>query len=60
MSTLPNFTGPGYFAGEAPDGLTTVAGVPVAAQVQVLWRDAADPAATDTLVAQTTSSAGGQ
>ena len=60
MSTLPNFTGPGYFAGEAPDGLTTVAGVPVAAQVQVLWRDSADPAATETLVAQTTSSAGGQ
>lgn len=60
MITLPNFTGPGYFAGEAPDGLTTVAGVPVAAQVQVLWRDAADPAATETLVAQTTSSAGGQ
>lgn len=60
MSTLPDFTGPGYFAGEAPDGLTTVAGVPVAAQVQVLWRDSADPAATETLVAQTTSSAGGQ
>ena len=60
MSTPPNFTGPGYFAGEAPDGLTTVAGVPVAAQVQVLWRDAADPAATETLVAQTTSNASGR
>ena len=60
MSTLPSFTGPGYFAGEAPDGLTTVAGVPVAAQVQVLWRDSADPAATETLVAQTTSSTNGQ
>ena len=60
MSTLPDFTGPGYFAGEAPDGLTTVAGVPVAAQVQVLWRDSADPAATETLVAQTTSSTNGQ
>lgn len=60
MSTLPNFTGPGYFAGEAPGGLTTAAGVPVAAQVQVLWRDAADPAATETMVAQTTSSAEGQ
>lgn len=60
MSTLPDFTGPGYFAGEAPDGLTTVAGVPVAAQVQVLWRDAADPAATETLVAQTTSGTNGQ
>lgn len=60
MSTLPDFTGPGYFAGESPDGLTTVAGVPVAAQVQVLWRDSADPAATETLVTQTASSADGQ
>ena len=60
MSTLPNFSGPGYFAGESPDGLTTVAGVPVAAQVQVLWRDAADPTATETLVAQTTSGTNGQ
>ena len=60
MSTPPDFSGPGYFAGEAPDGLTTVAGVPVAAQVQVLWRDSADPAATETLVAQTTSSTNGQ
>lgn len=60
MSTLPDFTGPGYFAGESPDGLTTVAGVPVAAQVQVLWRDSADPEATETLVAQTTSGTNGQ
>lgn len=60
MSTPPDFSGPGYFAGEAPDGLTTVAGVPVAAQVQVLWRDSADPAATETLVAQTTSGTNGQ
>ena len=60
MSTLPNFSGPGYFAGESPDGLTTVAGVPVAAQVQVLWRDSADPEATETLVAQTTSGTNGQ
>ena len=59
MSTLPDFTGPGYFAGESPDGLTTVAGIPVPAQVQVLWRDPADPTGTETLVAQTTSAANG-
>ena len=59
MSTLPDFTCPGYFAGESPDGLTTVAGIPVPAQVQVLWRDPADPTGTETLVAQTTSAANG-
>lgn len=60
MSTPDDFTGPGYFAGESPDGLTTVAGVPVPAQVQVLWRDPDDPTGGETLVAQTTSDAGGQ
>ncbi len=59
MSTLPDFTGPGYFAGESPDGLTTVAGVPVPADVRVYWRDPADPAAPDVLVAQTASAANG-
>lgn len=59
MSTLPNFTGPGYFAGEAPDGLTTVAGVPVSADVRVYWRDPTDPAAADVPVAQTISAADG-
>lgn len=59
MSTLPDFTGPGYFAGESPEGLTTVAGIPVPAQVQVLWRDPADPTGAETLVAQTTSAANG-
>ena len=39
MSTLPDFTGPGYFAGEAPEGLTTVAGVPVPADVRIYWRE---------------------
>lgn len=59
MSTLPDFTGPGYFAGEAPEGLTTVAGVPVAADVRVYWRDHADPQAPDVLVASTQSAADG-
>lgn len=59
MSIPEDFTGPGYFAGESPKGLTTVAGVPVPAQVQVLWRDPTDPTGTETLVAQTASDAGG-
>lgn len=37
--SLPDFSGTGYLAGEAPDGLTTVVAVPVTATVQVLWRD---------------------
>lgn len=59
MSTLPDFTGPGFFAGEAPDGLTTIAGTPTSAQVRVYWRDPADPDAPDVLVAQTTSAPDG-
>ena len=59
MSTLPDFTGPGFFAGEAPDGLTTIAGTPTSAQVRVYWRDPADPQAPDVLVAQTTSAPDG-
>lgn len=59
MSTLPDFTGPGFFAGEAPDGLTTVAGTPTSAQVRVYWRDPADPQAPDVLVASTQSAADG-
>ena len=59
MSTLPDFTGPGFFAGEAPDGLTTIAGTPTSAQVRVYWRDPADPDAPDALVASTQSAADG-
>lgn len=59
MSTLPDFTGPGFFAGEAPDGLTTIAGTPTSAQVRVYWRDPADPQAPDVLVASTQSAADG-
>ena len=59
MSTLPNFTGSGFFAGEAPDGLTTIAGTPTSAQVRVYWRDSADPDAPDVLVASTQSAADG-
>ena len=59
MSTLPDFTGPGFFAGEAPDGLTTIAGTPTSASVRVYWRDSADPDAPDVLVASTQSAADG-
>lgn len=59
MSTLPDFTGPGFFAGEAPDGLTTIAGTPTSAQVRVYWRDPAEPDAPDALVASTQSAADG-
>ena len=59
MSTLPDFTGPGFFAGEAPDGLTTIAGTPTSASVRVYWRDSADPNAPDVLVASTQSAADG-
>ena len=59
MSALPNFTGPGYFAGEAPDGLTTIAGTPTSASVRVYWRDPSDPQAPDVLVASTQSAADG-
>lgn len=55
--TLPNFTGAGYLAGESPAGLTTVVGVPVAATVQVLWRD--PDTSEEHLVASTTSSSAG-
>lgn len=59
MSTLPDFTGPGFFAGEAPDGLTTVVGTPQPAEVRVYWRDPADPEAEDVLVASTLSASNG-
>lgn len=59
MSTLPDFTGPGFFAGEAPDGLTTVAGTPTSASVRVYWRDPADSQAPGALVASTQSAADG-
>lgn len=55
--TLPTFTGTGYLAGESPDGLTTVVGVPVAATVQVLWRD--PDTDEEHLVASTTSTSAG-
>ena len=34
-----NFSGDGYLAGEFPGGITTIDGVPSAAEVRVLWRD---------------------
>lgn len=52
--------GPGFLAGEAPDGLTTtIAGTPTSASVRVYWRDPADPQAPDVLVASTQSAADG-
>lgn len=55
--SVPDFSGSGYLAGEAPDGLTTVVAVPVSATVQVLWRDPDTDA--EHLVASTTSASDG-
>lgn len=55
--SLPDFSGTGYLAGEAPDGLTTVVAVPVPATVQVLWRDPETD--EEHLVASTTSASDG-
>lgn len=55
--SLPDFSGTGYLAGEAPDGLTTVVSVPVPAAVQVLWRDPETD--EEHLVASTTSAPDG-
>lgn len=59
MSTLPDFTGPGFFAGEAPDGLTTVVSTPQPAEVRVYWRDPEDAEAEDVFVASTLSASNG-
>jgi len=55
--SVPDFSGVGYLAGEAPDGLTTVVAVPVTATVQVLWRD--PDTDEEHLVASTTSAPDG-
>lgn len=57
MTLPPTFTGPGFFAGEAPDGLTTVAGIPTSAQVRIYWRD--PDGGEDVLVASTQSASDG-
>jgi hypothetical protein len=49
--------GDGYLAGEAPDGLTTVEGLPVAATVRVLLREKGP--GDGALLAEVTSAADG-
>lgn len=58
MSTLPDFTGPGILGG-AGDGITTVAGVPVAATVEVYWQDPDQPDTAPVFVASTQSAPDG-
>lgn len=53
------FVGTGFFAGEAPDGLTTVYGDPISADVFVYWRDPDDPMAQEVLVGATKSAPDG-
>lgn len=55
----PRFVGTGFFAGEAPDGLTTVYGDPIPADVFVYWRDPDDPMAQEVLVGATKSALDG-
>lgn len=55
----PRFVGTGFFAGEAPDGLTTVYGDPISADVFVYWRDPDDPMAQEILVGATKSAPDG-
>lgn len=55
----PRFVGAGFFAGEAPDGLTTVYGDPIPADVFVYWRDPDDPMAQEVLVGATKSAPDG-
>ena len=55
----PRFVGTGFFAGEPPDGLTTVYGDPIPADVFVYWRDPDDPMAQEVLVGATKSALDG-
>ena len=59
ISRDPRFVGMGFFAGEAPDGLTTVYGDPIPADVFVYWRDPDDPMAQEVLVGATKSAPDG-
>ncbi len=54
-----SFAGQGYLAGEFPDGITTVEGVPTAAEVRVLWRGPADAQFDGVVVARTVSAPDG-
>ena len=52
-------TGPGRLAGEFPDGITTVEGVPVPAEVRVLLRRASGQVGDGAVVAVVQSAADG-
>ena len=51
--------GDGYLAGEFPDGITTVEGVPVSATVRILCRPEADALGDGVVVAQVQSAPDG-
>lgn len=59
ISRDPRFVGTGFFAGEAPDGLTTVYGDPIPADVFVYWRDQDNPLEKEVLVGAAKSSQDG-
>lgn len=59
ISRDPRFVGTGFFAGEAPDGLTTVYGDPIPADVFVYWRDHDSPLEKEVLVGATKSAQDG-
>lgn len=52
-------SGNGYLAGEYPDGITKVNGIPVSAQVRVLYRPGAGKPGDGVVVASTTSAQDG-
>lgn len=51
--------GSGYLAGEFPEGITTVEGVPVSAEIKVLYRDQSGGAYDGFVVAKTLSAPDG-
>lgn len=51
--------GAGYLAGEFPDGITTVEGVPVAATVRILYRPESGEPGDGTVVAEVKSAPDG-
>lgn len=55
----PIGSGSGYLAGEFPDGITTVEGVPVSATVRILYRPAAGALGDGVVVAQVQSAPDG-
>lgn len=51
--------GAGYLAGEYPDGITTIEGIPVSAEVRILYRTATGELGDGVLVASTQSALDG-